>query len=169
MTCGTAETLIARDADGLLDPAGLAELDAHVASCGRCRQMRAANEFVKRVLATRRAGAVPRDFAARVLARVDRARAGDWLSVVDWRRWTEWALPVAAALLLVAGYVGLANSSSPPAAAVDARSALESWALAPETSPATSALSADVSNDELLAAMLGTLEQKPAAGKVDER
>jgi anti-sigma factor RsiW len=173
LTCEMAETLVARDADGLLTTAERATLDAHVAHCEACRELRGANFAVKQALALRVDAPVPVGFAARVSARIE--PSAGWLDAVDWRRWTEWMLPVAAALLLMV--VGIAGAGGGSAAVTGQAStservsaALESWPLSgdAETSPAASALAPDVTSDELLADMLGS-RVAGAEGKANGR
>ena len=163
LMCDTAEALVVREADGLLAPAELAGLEAHAAGCEACRALRAANLAVKRAMALRTDAMVPSGFAPRVLACVAPGPSADWLEAVDWRRWTEWMLPVAAALLLIAGVAGNSGSTSTAAngglsPSESSATVSEAWTLSAETesSPATSALRQDVTSDELLAAMLGT-------------
>jgi hypothetical protein len=109
-----------------------------------------------------------------VSARMGPAGSARWIEEVDWRRWTEWMLPVAAALLLVVGIAGANGSASTaatsPPSGESAAGGVESWPLAGDTeaAPAASALAQGLTSDELLAAMLGTREAD-AEGKVDGR
>jgi anti-sigma factor RsiW len=159
LTCEAVETLVAREADGLLTPAERDGLEAHAAGCTACRTLRDANLAVKQALALRVDAPVPSGFAARVSARIE--PSAGLLDAVDWRRWTEWMLPVAAALLLVVGIagasLGTATGASQGVSSEAPAATTESWPLAgdAEPSPATSALAPDVTSDELLADMLG--------------
>ncbi len=156
VTCSTAEALIVRDVDGTLDASERSVLDDHVARCARCAARRRANLTVRAVLASRVDADVAPGFPARLEARL-RAGGGRWFSEVDWRWWTEWMLPVAAALLLFAAYAGSSvDSPMPTRVSVDA-AVVDSWALGSDTAPASgmTSLSQDVSSDDVLAAMLG--------------
>jgi anti-sigma factor RsiW len=163
LTCETTEALVVREADGLLESAERARLEAHVAACEACRTLREANLAVKGAVAARSDAPVPAGFVPRVLARLGTGRAAPWLDEVDWRRWTGWALPMAAALLLVAAAAGRIHSTSvspaPSSSSTQPASAsLEPWSLSAgaEGSTVPPALRADVTSDDLLAAMLGT-------------
>jgi anti-sigma factor RsiW len=162
VTCSTAEALIVRDADGELGAAERSALDAHAAGCARCAARRRAHAAVRAVLAVRADADVPPGFSARLDARL-RGEGEEWFSRVDWRRWTEWILPVAAALLLCAAYAGRAAESAAPSRVVLDAGAVDSWALGPDAAAAVGAAATgqDVSSDDLLAAMLGA--QAPAS------
>jgi hypothetical protein len=175
LTCETAEALIARDVDGLLRDDEAVALDAHAETCGACLGLRRASLDVARALALRIDAPVPAGFAARVTTRVFPGESLGWIDAINWRRWTEWMLPVAAALLMVvvaAGNRGATQttgdtevvSSESTAAAADV------WALSGEGGAATalSALSADVSSEDVLATMLGT-SAAGTEGKSDGR
>lgn len=160
LTCETAEALVIKEVDGLLTEAERAELEAHAGRCAGCRARREANLAVASALALRVDAPVPFGFARRVAARVSPAVSEGWLPAVDWRRWTEWMLPVAAALVLVAALAGRSVTMSNGAGQTIADSgteAVDTWTLASgsDTDEGAVALSADVTNEELLEAMLG--------------
>jgi hypothetical protein len=155
LNCESAEALIAREADGEAAPLDRERLDAHTAGCAGCRSLREANSVVKAVLARRVGADAPPAFAARVMARLAPGEPAGWLAEIDWRRWTEWMLPVAAALALLVVLAGNAapGTSTVPAdetAGVEVAAGDEASAGGPE------AFSQDVTSEELLAAMLGT-------------
>jgi anti-sigma factor RsiW len=175
LTCESAETLILRELDGLLADQEAAALESHAAGCGACRTRRQASLDVVRALALRVDAPVPAGFAARVAARAFPEESPGWLDGINWRRWTEWMLPVAATLLvvtIVAGSGGAVttNGSTEETAAESTAAAADVWALAAEgdTATGTTALSADVSSEDLLATMLGTTASEKE-GKSDGR
>jgi hypothetical protein len=164
LSCETAETLIAREVDGLLAGEEAVALDAHAEACGGCRGRRRASLDVARALALRIDAPVPAGFVSRVADRVFPGESIGWMDAINWRRWTEWMLPVAAALLMVAIVVGNrgsavttgdaeVTSSEPTAAAAD----VWTWSGEGEAATALSALGTDVSSEDVLATMLGTL------------
>ncbi|HEY3380413.1 MAG TPA: zf-HC2 domain-containing protein [Vicinamibacterales bacterium] len=173
LTCHAAESLIVRDADGGLSGEERAALGAHVENCRQCHALREANGTTRSVLAARPAVGVPGDFSARVLARVAADESSGPLSRMDWRRYAEWTLPVAAALTVLALLIGnqAPGESSPSAQATNA---IEAWALGGETGTggttgAVAALRPDVSDEEVLASLLGEQLTKAAGGERDAR
>jgi predicted anti-sigma-YlaC factor YlaD len=163
LTCGTAEALIAREVDGLLADEEAVALDAHAESCGACRGLRRASLDVARALAVRTDAPVPAGFVARVTARVFPGESIGWIDAINWRRWTEWMLPVAAALLMVAIVAGSRSSTATTGdtemtSSESMAAAPDVWALSGEgdATTALSALSTDVSSEDVLATMLGT-------------
>jgi len=176
LTCETAEALIAREVDGRLGDGEAVALDAHADSCRACRGLRRASLDVARALALRINAPVPAGFAARVTDRVFPGESLGWIDAINWRRWTERMLPVAAALLMVAIVAGnrattmttadteVTSSESTAAAAADV------WVLSgeDEATTALSALSTDVSSEDVLATMLGT-SAAGTEGKSDGR
>jgi|PlaIllAssembly_1097288.scaffolds.fasta_scaffold986648_1 anti-sigma factor RsiW len=162
--CEAAEALIVREVDGRLADGEAATLAEHVSACGSCRAKRLAGQQVARALARRTDAPVPAWFAARVSARVFGGEPQGWIDAVNWRRWTEWMLPVAAALLVIAVAVGNrgaattsgtnedAGSSTAAASSVDTLA----WSGDVETATGLSVLGSEVTSDELLARMLGT-------------
>jgi anti-sigma factor RsiW len=180
LTCDAADALIVQEADGVLADRDRERLASHLASCERCRECRAANVAVRRVLSARPDAEVRGDFAERIAARVAAAEGPAWLPQFDWRRWTAWTLPVTAALMIVAGYAGLTaptTSASTPSAAeavtttADTSAAIENWLLGGESDSgaAASALRPDVSSDDLLAGMVGAQPAASAEGQRDGR
>jgi anti-sigma factor RsiW len=175
LTCETAETLITRDVDGLLAGDESVALEAHVVGCERCHARRQASRDVARALALRVDAPVPAGFAARVTARVFPGESLGWIDAINWRRWTEWMLPVAAALLMVAIVAGnrgsTATSGDTEVTSSESTAAVaDVWVLSGEgdATTALSALSADVSSEDVLATMLGT-SAAGTEGKSDGR
>jgi predicted anti-sigma-YlaC factor YlaD len=175
LTCETAETLIAREVDSELRAEEAVALDTHAESCGACRGLRRASLDVARALALRVDAPVPAGFSARVTARVFPEESIGWMDAINWRRWTEWMLPVAAALLMVAIVAGNrastvttgdteVTSSESTAAAVD----VWAWFGEGDSSTAVSVLSTDASSEDVLAKMLGT-STAGTEGKSDGR
>jgi predicted anti-sigma-YlaC factor YlaD len=171
LTCEAAETLIMTEVDGLLAGEEAAALSAHAESCSACRARRRASLEVARALSLRVDAPVPAGFAARVTARAFPGESLGWIDAINWRRWTEWMLPVAAALLMVAFVAGHrastvttgeaeATSSESTSAAAD----VWSWSGEADASTALSALSTSASSEDVLATMLGT----SAAGAATE-
>ena len=163
LTCEAAETLILREVDGLLAGDEAAALDAHAESCGACTACRRASLEVARALALRVDAPVPAGFAARVTARVSPGEPFGWIDAINWRRWTEWSLPVAAALLMVAIVAGnrgaaVTTADTEVTASESTAAATDVWTWSSEADAATalSALSTDVSSEDVLATMLGT-------------
>jgi anti-sigma factor RsiW len=163
LRCETAETLIAREVDGLLAGEEAVALDAHAEGCGACTARRRASQEVARALALRVDAPVLAGFAARVTARVFPGEPFGWVDAINWRRWTEWMLPVAAALLMVAIVAGNRESAVTTAdtevtASESTAAATDVWAWSSDADAATAlaALSTEVSSEDVLATMLGT-------------
>jgi anti-sigma factor RsiW len=155
LRCNSAEALIVREADGVLMPLERDLLERHTEGCAACRARREANLAVKAVLSERVDADVHPAFAVQVAARVADAGHVDWLAGIDWRRRTEWMLPVAAALALLVVLVGNtapASSSDVSTAAVSAETATTA---ADELTGGVAGLSQDPTSEELLSAMLG--------------
>ncbi len=86
MTCQQAEPLLARAADGTLDAARRADLDAHLDACGDCRCALDAQRAVRDLLAARPPLPVPVGFATRVMAGLPNRPAvpvAGWLDILD--------------------------------------------------------------------------------------
>jgi hypothetical protein len=174
LTCERAETLIAREVDGVLAAEDAVALDAHATSCDECRGLRRASLDVARALALRTDAPVPAGFAARVTDRVFPGESIGLIDAINWRRWTEWMLPVAAALLMVAIVVGdrgaAVTTADTEVTSSESTAAADVWAWSADGDAATalSALSADVSSEDVLAKMLGT-SAAGTEGKSDGR
>jgi hypothetical protein len=152
VTCKSADALVVREADGDLSPLEREQLDGHTAGCADCRARREANLAVKPVLARRVDADAPPGLAARVLTRLAEERAGGWLAGIDWRLWTEWMLPVTAALALL---VVLAGGSATTQDAASAGTQTPSSSMSTEDwSGSVPALNQDVTSDDLLADMI---------------
>ncbi len=104
MTCSEVEPLLAPAADGLLDAARRAQLDAHLAECGGCRAALEDQRQVASILASTVAPDVSPAFLVAVNGRID--ASDDLLESVDFRWWTLRLAPIAAVLALVA-YLGI--------------------------------------------------------------
>jgi len=152
MNCRAAESLLVRDVDGVLDAAEQSSLESHLTTCAGCRERQAGHAAVRHVLVTRPPAAVPRGFRARLDARLEGADGG-WLDRVDWRRSAQWAVPVAAALLLAA-VLGRGRVASDPAA--DVAEIMNTWTQGGETGSSETAryFRADLSDEDVLGAML---------------
>ncbi len=153
LTCGTAEALIAREVDGLLADEEAVALDAHADSCGACRGLRRASLDVTRALALRIDAPVPAGFAARVTTRVFPGESLGWIDAINWRRWTEWMLPVAAALLMVvvaAGNRGATQTTGDTevASSESTAAAADVWALSGEGERGDRALRAQCGREQ---------------------
>lgn len=135
MTCQEAEPLLARAADGMLDPDRAAALAPHLHACSDCREALDAQRAVRTLLVARPAAPVPADLRARILAGLPERRAGSvagWIDVLNWRAWTLRLAPVAAALFVGAG-LGMGASTDPSdAGAADYAVVLTAW-VADET------------------------------------
>jgi hypothetical protein len=129
---------------------------------------------VARALALRIDAPVPAGFAARITTRVFPGESLGWIDAINWRRWTEWMLPVAAALLMVALVAGnrgaAATTGDIDVTSSETTAAADVWTLSGEGDAATalSALSTDVSSEDVLATMLGT-SAAGTEGKSDGR
>lgn len=169
MNCEQAERLIARAADdeGALAANDRSALDRHVESCIDCAAAVAAQRAVAALLRHREQAPVPSGFAARVASRIDAAERVDVIDMVDWRRWTAGAAPVAAALLLAA-YLGagtVPTDAAPETTAVT----LDSWGpSAPAGTPAAVFLEPGATPETLLETVL-TGVAPSTAGESNER
>lgn len=139
--CERMRPLILRSVDGRLAPDARAALDAHVAACAACRAALADQQAVASLLGELPIDAGPRQFAARVRARV--VPRGALVDLVNWRAWTWRLVPVAALLGLLAWL-----PSSGGSARFD--TALDSWAAGAGQSPASLVISDQTDADELL-------------------
>ncbi len=104
MMCPEVEPLLAPAADGLLDAARRAQLDAHLAECDGCRAALEDQRQVASILASTVAPDVSQAFLVAVNGRID--ASDDLLESVDFRWWTLRLAPIAAVLALVA-YLGI--------------------------------------------------------------
>jgi hypothetical protein len=157
LTCESAESLMVREADGAVSEEERGLLEQHAADCRGCRERRVANLDVKGLLAWRVDADVPPAFTARVLRRAAPETPERLLADVDWRRWTEWMLPIAAGLTLIAVLAGAASQGVPAESFGDETSVESAGAgtADDELTTGAQALSQDVTSEELLAAMLG--------------
>ena len=95
--------------DGTLTPDARAVIDAHVATCDRCRRLIANQEIARQALRSLPMPAVSPDFTARVRQRTSGRLA--WLDAANWRAWTLAMMP-AAALLVLALWLPLRRDAS---------------------------------------------------------
>ncbi len=113
MTCRQAEPLLARAADGTLDPERSRTLARHLDACADCRDALDTQRAMREVLAARPAAPVPPGFATRVMAHLperEPTAAAEWLDTLNWRAWTLRLAPLAGALFVGAA-LGLGPSS----------------------------------------------------------
>ena len=132
MTCEQAEPLLARAADGTLDPRRLAALAGHLEACPGCRAALETQHAVRAAVAARPDQPPSPGFTARVMAalpeRQPAAAALGWLDALDWRAWTLRLAPVTGALL-VGIALGLGSSAEVTAdEAVDFAELAAAWA-----------------------------------------
>jgi anti-sigma factor RsiW len=154
--CDDQVGLIVRAADGALDAAGRARLEAHMATCERCRAALEAQRLAHVLLADWPETMAAPDFSARVLARLDWHRS--WLDDWDFRRWT-WRLSPLVAALALAAYLTVAQTS---ATAAGTSAAIDSDV------PVSAALWSDeVSEADLLSLMLTASPDDPLAAAVE--
>jgi anti-sigma factor RsiW len=154
--CESAEALIVREADALLAQPEREQLDRHAESCAGCKGRREANLAVKAVLAGRVDADVPPAFAAGVVARTVSGMTPGWLTDIDWRRGTEWMVPVAAGLALLAVLAG----NTPPSTSTETgtgTAVIESAGAVEDELAGASLPAQDMTSEELLAAMLGAV------------
>jgi anti-sigma factor RsiW len=95
--------------DGTLAPDARAAIDAHLATCGRCRRLIANQQIARQALSSLPMPAVSPDFVARVRQRTAGRLA--WLDAANWRAWTLGMMP-AAALLVLALWLPLQRDAS---------------------------------------------------------
>jgi anti-sigma factor RsiW len=157
--CQETVGLIVRGADGALEPAERARLDAHLTVCARCRQAYEGQRNVRRALMAWTPDPAAPHFAARVLARIPRRES--WLDEWDFRRWTWRMAPVAAgmaiAVFVVAGRADLASASRD-----DAMSSIS------ELTVAASLGSDDLSQSDVLALLLTADADETLVGALEE-
>ena len=154
--CERFVPLIVRSADGTLDRAARDVLETHLASCAECRRALAEQSAVSRAIGALPPERAPRDFAARVRAKV--TPTPGVLDLVNWRTWTLRLAPAAALLALLAWYPWT-TATSPAAGTTQSLPAeLDEWADA-EAQVAGGVLgigsNASADRDALLAAALG--------------
>ncbi len=141
--CDRMVPLIVRRADGTLAASDRATLDAHAVSCPGCRQAIADQSAIAALLGELPMGEAPRDFAARVRARV--APGGGVLDLLNWRAWTLRLAPAAALLALLAWL--------PSRISVTAASPIDALASATaQTDTEAMLVSSETSGADLLAA-----------------
>lgn len=128
--CAEFVGLAARAADGAIDDAGRARLEAHIDGCDACRRAVETQRLVHGLVALAYDVAPSPAFVARVVNGVETPT--NWLDRLDFRAWTWRVAPVAAALLVAAG-ITVATSqvaAGSPAPATDAELASVSMPVA---------------------------------------
>jgi len=146
--CDDMVPLVLGAAEGTLDEAARARLDAHVARCAGCRDALAGQVFVRAALGELAFAPVSPGFAARVRQRVE--PRSWWLTIVNWRAWTLRLAPVAALLCLLAWWPrGDETTTRMPLTSV-----VHSWAAGAE-SHSTLLFDPDADSSALVSAALG--------------
>lgn len=132
MTCEQAEPLLARAADGTLDPRRLATLAGHLETCPDCRAALETQRAVRAAVAARTDRPPSPGFTARVLAalpeRQPAAAALGWLDALNWRAWTLRLAPVAGALFVAAALGAGPSAEANTEGAVDFAELAAAWA-----------------------------------------
>ena len=127
MRCEKYLPALLEAADDRLDALDAGErerLDAHLRGCAACRLALAEQRATRMALAARPAALAPAGLASRVVATV---RADPhWMDLLHWRMWALRLAPVAAALLLMAGFA-LRAAPAPDAAASGVRQLADVW------------------------------------------
>lgn len=111
LTCDQAARLILDAVDDAIDPESSARLNRHLNGCPTCRADLDAQMLVRQILAERPADMLPQGFSERLAGRLDGTPA-TWYQQANWRAWSIRLLPIAAALLLAAGLVERAHTST---------------------------------------------------------
>jgi anti-sigma factor RsiW len=154
VNCKSADALVVREPDGDLTPLEREQLDRHTAVCSACRARREANLAVKPVLASRVDAGVPPVLVGTVVTRLAEREPDGWLAGIDWRLWTEWMLPVTAALALLVVLAGGGGSTATRDES-GARAQVGASALSmDEWTGSLQVLDQDLTSDDLLAEML---------------
>ena len=152
--------LIARAADGSLDPEGRVRLDTHLMTCADCREALEVQRRAREALIAWQPEAVSPGFAGRVV-RAATARPS-WTDTWDFRRWTWRLAPVAGTLVLAAVLV---------ATRVDASSAADGSAPAPEASEPIAAVAFatdELSDTESVALLLVADPDETVSAAIEE-
>lgn len=150
------ESQLARAADGSLDGAELAALNAHAAACDACRGKLDAQSAARRVLAARPIAPV-RDLSAAIRATLEGERP--WIERLNWRRLSFRAAPIAAALTVAALLlVRTADTGSNPAAAATTGHSV-----------ASALWSGEVTDDQLLTLVLSARPDDALSTYVQEK
>jgi anti-sigma factor RsiW len=152
------EAELVRAADGSLDAAELAALNAHFASCAACRAELDAQTAARRVLAARPIEPV-RDLSAAIRATLETERP--WIERLNWRRLSLRVAPIAAALTLAALFlVRTADTNA---------SAQAATAAATGHSVASALWSGEVTDDQLLTLVLSARPDDALSTYVQEK
>jgi predicted anti-sigma-YlaC factor YlaD len=153
--CAAFVPLLARAADGDLDPGTLARVESHAASCDACRTSLDAQRAIHRLLGQAEAWQASPAFESRVAAAV--ASRAPWTEQWDWRRWT-WRLTPVAAAVVIAAIVGVVRADRSTETTTTATSAL----------PVSAALwTGEVSDTSVLALMLQARPSDPLSQYVN--
>jgi len=111
MRCDNVIELFSRYREADLDPAARGELEAHLAACDRCREEFASLDAICATLRELRPEPAPAGLARAVRARLDARRERPRAVLM------RWAVPAAAAALLVAAAFGVMRLTPPREAA----------------------------------------------------
>ncbi len=97
--------------DGEIEPGLRAEMAEHFKTCPRCASVLAGTRNVVKLYGDERMLEVPAGFSIRLEKRIERGLASNFRAKRQWwSNWSAWLIP-AAALLLIAGGIWLANPS----------------------------------------------------------
>lgn len=153
---------------GTLAPKKTIELDRHIASCGDCRQLIAAQQQVWQVLDHFEGPEISADFDRRLYARIARER-----ELPAWRRWLSgsfaplgmpvWKPVLAGAVACVALAVGVLQFSPKPA---NEHEAGTSVMVSPDQSKTAQADRVDVDQLEQALEDLDMLAPQPTASRM---
>jgi anti-sigma factor RsiW len=166
-TCRRLEILMNGAVEGSLQPGESARLGAHLERCQACRAELEDLRLVRGVLGARPRADLPPGFEGRLASRLD--VPWTWVSAADWRRWTYRLVPVAAALVLLAGVfrgTSVETDGYPQLPQV-----LRTWALGDQAAgepPSAILLEEGASTDSLLEAIL-TGQSASVAGQQGEK
>lgn len=164
MSCDRVQAALLRlddeDADRPLTAGERGEIEAHVASCDRCRTEWQGQRLVSNILRSRPSARLSPHFAASLASSLDDATG--WLGMLDWRAWTFRLVPTALALALVALFFFTQGSGG------DRPVTLDDWVRSNASAESGAALAwqQDTTPDVLLEAMLtGSGEPMPAGNR----
>jgi anti-sigma factor RsiW len=178
--CPERVPLLVRAADGTLDAAEHAALEAHLDECVRCREAFEGQRLARAGLMSWSPAAAPSDFVARVLHDVDAHES--WLDRWDFRRWTWRLAPLAtAAAVAMSIVVGRTDVSYADATSTDSivetTGAETSGAGAgaegaemtgDDVTVAAAILSDDLSGDDVLGLLLTAEADQPIGEALEE-
>jgi anti-sigma factor RsiW len=165
--CRENEGLLARAADGALEAAEEAALQAHLETCANCRAALAEQRAVRDALAARPILYAQPDFAARVAAAIEADRS--WLDRLDFRVWTWRLVPVAAALSLAAWFTVQATAAQRATPTAATTTASTTWAASSDLPVAAALWDSSISDADVLSLMLTSSAGDRLADSYKER